>query len=245
MRPFGHTEAKEEREMEVVAEQLQELFSRYRERIKDPPAMGWSAQYFASLHQTAMDVLRPVAPTIGQLHRFLLSCPIPYDAYVSEFITGGYQILPEKTIRYDLHTPGLDRLGWGLEGKHLIVEGELGIDTGSCMQGRLTIIGRVDNDAGHGMHGAFHNRGVCGEYAGMSMVGTFVNHGVAMRYAGQGMIGRYIDRGTAYNGGVDVTGYRGGWGMPLRRRKKFLADLKNPHDLPLAELRKTLREEYR
>jgi hypothetical protein len=150
MRPVGHSEAREGRDdrIEPLDTRVEEAWEMYLRTSLYYKERDWYCK-------RAMEVLMPVRPSVQQLHRFIVGKNIDetHDCLLGFFISAGYQLVPERTIVYDLDTPDLDYLGFQLRGKHLIVTGTVGEWVGSEMIGHLTLNGKAREQFGKYMIG--------------------------------------------------------------------------------------------
>jgi hypothetical protein len=211
MRPFGHTEAREERDDHIMAipSPLQEAWERY------PPVTEYTLHQ--ELLEKATSLLRPLRPTLEQLHRHVFATPHHDDAragaHLGLFITAGYQLLQQKTIVFPLAMPHLHCLGWRLRNKHLVIDGVVGRDCGRGSMGDLTINGRAHARAGEAMIGRFTNNGETEMDTTFSMIGV---------YTGQPIAHPELLLGS----------YNGAWNIAKERHRPFLRDIRYPHNTP-------------
>jgi hypothetical protein len=239
MRPFGHTEAKTEREACIVPvdTRLQEASRKYFSSIERYNPYDDNLEQY----RFARRLLRPLQLSVSDLHHFVLthftslddlSAKYDYDIYGSDlgiFMSAGYQLLPQKRIVYDLHLPHIDCLGAFLREKELRITGHAGNGVGQRMIGKLTNDGRVGDNAGYRMIGRFDNRGTHGENIGIGMIGQFISAS-----------------------DDDVAGeFTGKWNDNWRlsawmrmQRKEFLRESKNPKGRSYEECYDRLKRRY-
>jgi hypothetical protein len=223
MRPFGHTEAREERKTSPVDTRLQEAWERIVE-IKDD-------YYSRGIHRLSLDKLLRVRPSLDALHHLIMATSLErpsVSAALGLFVSAGYQLAPEREIVYELQTPTLHYLGAFLQDKHLIITGSVGCNAGHGMIGRLTNNGVTKHDAGREMVGILTNNGFA-DRPGEGMVGVFENHGTIIGPGGLGMLGDN----------------RGSWNIQEGKHDSFLADIMNPRKLDHGTLSVTLKQNYR
>jgi formylmethanofuran dehydrogenase subunit C len=172
----------------------------------------------------------PIQPSIAQLHHHILVTQ-HHDPVVSNtlgiFISAGYQLLPEREIVYDLDTPRLNCIGLDLEGKHLIIDGNIGAAACSQMIGDLTINGRAGPETGYQMIGSLTVNGFARGNVGHMMIGRLKNNGHITGIAGECMLGENDGRWNIGN-----------------RRTQFSHDLTNPLGLSHYELQSLIVREY-
>jgi hypothetical protein len=142
-----------------------------------------------------------------------------YDALFGVFVSAGYQLLPQQEIRYDLHTPRLDSIGFLLAGKRLVIDGEVGNHAGWKMEGELIINGVVGNYAGIGMIGSLMMHGTCGDSPGACMIGLYADTHSSPLPKHSGMLGRYNDQWSPSWGGAEQ--------IPVEKRGQFIAEMRS------------------
>jgi hypothetical protein len=152
MRPFGHEESRAERKLDAADTRLQEAWEHY--------AQHTLLYDINLLSASAHALLSPLRPSLDALDYLVLRNPVEaYDPKLGIFLTAGYQLLPEREIRYVLVTPSLSFLGTKLIGKHLIIDGHVGQMAGAWMIGSLTVNGRAGIDCGYDMIGVLTRGG--------------------------------------------------------------------------------------
>jgi hypothetical protein len=177
MRPFGFGGSREGRDAKTakVDPRLQEtlddyLIAEYRTR--------WSnARDWDGYHAHALDALSLAEPSLSELHALVMQnqeCKIDdYKSLLGVFLSAGYQSLPEREIVYDLIMPSIERLGFLLAGKRLVIDGDAGSYAGERMCGELVVNGSVGDEAGHSMIGHLTINGTAGDDAGYDMIGVY------------------------------------------------------------------------
>jgi hypothetical protein len=236
MRPFGHTEVREERDDRIVPldDRLTEAWETFISRSDE--------RHFASMgnfvlpeedFSFAQHATRDVDVTVNQVHRFFLSGKMG-DASgraVGLFLSACYANAPDTEIVYDFYTPGMVCLGYRLSGKHLINNGVVGEHLGEKMMGRLT------------------NNGVAGDLSGFRMIGTYNNAGHVRSTPGIDMIGaittrrypvRLYRRHDRFTGKCNKRWYN----VSPHRREEFLRMAENPSDLSYNALYDKLSRKY-
>jgi hypothetical protein len=204
MRPFGHDNVREGRDVGTVdtLPELRAAWLRYRSHF-----YGSYDRSFAFAQET----LDPVRPSIVDLHRFIISENTRSDT-LGLFISAGYALAPERRIVYDLDTPTLDLLGYGLRGKELVITGTLGMDAGRAMIGTIV------------------NKGKLGKGAGSGMIGTFINEEEdSPRPCIQ--VGVYRHSGGKRIGNFTLGDNNGQWNVDASLRDDFLQDITDPRDM--------------
>jgi hypothetical protein len=216
MRSLGHDNARDDRPSAIPRSlpELDDALDRYSHRrcylCEDDFAL-------------AKELLAPIRPTITELHRFIMVQDNTFDHGI--FISAGYQLQPETCIVYDLDTPRLSCLGYGLRGKELIITGTLGDNVGQYMIGSIVNNGTIGIDAGRGM------------------VGTFINNGSARRRPTIDM-GVYACPDGKRIGSFALGNNNGHWNIEKKQHARFLQDIVNPEGLGLYSLRAYLFLEY-
>jgi hypothetical protein len=242
MRPFGHTQAREERASLPLDDRLQEVWERYivkNDELSSKKDAVFSDDLDFALFEYARGIIAPLQPTRSALHHhIIMTLPLfrseecygggwLYPADLGIFVSAGYQCLPEKEIIYDLETPRLDNIGAFLQGKHLIIDGSAGISVGNHSVGRLTNNGTLRNRAGADMIGHFTNHGIVGYSPAAGMIGCYTN------------TRRDCPRPELYLGRTNRI-----WNIPKESRKEFLHDIKNPAHLSRDRLQDMLMLRY-
>jgi hypothetical protein len=115
--------------------------------------------------------------------------------HLGMFVNAGYHLVPDRKIVYDLDTPAITSIGYGLFMKDLVITGATGNSTGSGMVGTLVNEGTMGDYAGRYMIGTFTNNGTLGEHPAYCMAGVFTHLGEGGRYPGEHLLGRLITRG--------------------------------------------------
>jgi hypothetical protein len=217
MRPLGHIETREERAAISVDTRLLEAWERFN---AIPHLSGSSAFFYAE------EILRPLRPSLQQLDDLLLRAYGGENEYLGPFVSAGYQLAPETTIRYSHHTPDLNQLGMRLIRKELIIDGALGDYVGIEMSGDLTINGTV------------------GKMPGCNMVGSLVINGTTGSHPGLDLVGRLIVKGHEQCGYFEHIG-NANLLIPSELRAEFMADIANPDHLSSTKLRNQLYYKYK
>jgi hypothetical protein len=167
MRPFGHTQAREERGVSdfSVDDRLQEAWDAYS-RFMRGGAMFMSPHNYAKL-------LLAFRPSVAALHHLVLkTAQSSLDGpHMGLFLSAGYALLPQRRIVYDLDTPYLESLGCRLAGKRLVIDGRVGPYCGSGMIGSLTI------------------NGAAGPFAGVNMIGVMADNTSMTGSESNGLLG--------------------------------------------------------
>lgn len=154
MKPFGHTNARGERTSLNALDLLPvwEAFMHDEIRRRASYDEDYTRQ---ELYAKATAMLAPTMPTLDALHRLALAATPERWSSLGIFMSAGYQLVPERTIRYDLDLPKLSFLGINLCGKHLIIDGSAYSYVGAWMIGTLEIRGTAGSDVGYAMTGAY------------------------------------------------------------------------------------------
>jgi hypothetical protein len=216
MRPLGHQAVREEREEQIVT--------------NTPLEVAWSrisVPYPFVSSKSIIPLMEEIRPSVQQLHECVIRVYPTLDmctrSSFGNFITAGYQRVPDRTIVYDLVTPLLDNIGANLYGKRLVIDGVVGDCTGYGMIGTLIINGTTGGYAGGEMIGKLDVRP--GGHAAHSLRDDIRWFG-AGKGAGAGarMVGVLV--GGDAHAGVGMRGKKNGrWNISRWRRRKFIKDI--------------------
>jgi hypothetical protein len=142
MKPFGHTDTREERDAHAYPVLL-DAWEEYRRWTSD--------EHFSQ----AFSLLAGIRPSLSDIDHLILSvhdASFERDANIGAdlgfFVSAAYQLVPETVIHYSLHTPYLHYLGFGLCGKQLVIDGAVGNYVGKQLIGHLTINGDTGANPG-------------------------------------------------------------------------------------------------
>jgi hypothetical protein len=209
--------------------------------------------------QKAQSLLAPLRPSCSELHSFIIRS----SAYIAQlanthplenhvwaafglFITGGYALLPEREIVYDLETPDIRFLGYGLKEKHLIVNGLSGQHTGMRLCGELTINGTVGFGTGNLLVGKITCNGDASSSCGNYMIGELtVTNEIETNNFGTGMIGRLHTLARSKRGRQMLGEHNGSWNILPWQRKRFAEDLTHLDEYDGETLYRKFHETYR
>jgi hypothetical protein len=252
-------DAREERDAHTDISVLLEAWEEYERIIETVGGPRMISSIDNTLHQASV-VLKHVRPSLPQLHHLALTqMSLSDGGLLGLFLSAGYQYLPQTEIVYDLVNPQLPFLGYGLSGKHLIIDGVTGCYAGKAMSGSLTINGRVGDYSAERMIGTLVNNGAAGYSLGQSMIGHLTNNRIVGDHAGRWMYGVVENYGTMED--YPAEGIRGRfknhgdigftfprrsrqWNIPSNSRKQFLVDIANPDGLSYRDLNSRLEERY-
>jgi hypothetical protein len=239
MRPLGHNAARGERDASILPpdDALEEAWREYQ-NIRGYILVSWDAYW-----EFASDALHSADVSLRSIERFLVLHQRA-DPILGIFLSACYQKVPEKTIVYGPQCPRVDFLGYRLQGKHLIIDRDVGICTGAYLLGDLTINGSAGMNAGFMMVGTLTVSGNVSGHFGQGLIGAFADRRPASFHSSLPQTVLGFDDGTWRSGGLErITRLYGVDG----RRERFLRDIAQAQESPddIHTVREQLRARYR